>query len=91
MNKYLLKGFKKTDLVYQYDGINSINYFTKVGSKLGTVSIILNGEIIDNIDIVLSEKLSFSLLAFLLNYWYGFAIIFLIIIIIFLTKKVRHH
>ncbi len=86
MFKYLNNGFTKNDLTYQYEGINEVNYFTKVGSKLGTVHIVLNGEIIDHIDIVLKEKLTFSLLAFLINYWYG-VIIILIIIIGFMVKK----
>lgn len=86
MSKYLANGFTKNDLTYQYEGINEVNYFTKVGSKLGVVDVVLNGEIIDRIDIVLKEKLTFSLLAFLINYWYGILII-LILISGFMVKK----
>ena len=86
MSKYLANGFTKNDLTYQYEGINEVNYFTKAGSKLGVVDVVLNGEIIDRIDIVLKEKLTFSLLAFLINYWYGILII-LILISGFMVKK----
>ena len=90
LNKYLLKDFDKKDLIYQYEGVDKINYFTKVGTKLGTVKVILNDEVIDNIDIILNEKLTFSLMAFLINYWYGVLIILLILVFGFVKKKKSH-
>ena len=87
LNKYLAKDFNKKDLFYQYEGVEKVNYFTKVGTKLGTVRVILNDEVIDNIDIILNEKLTFSLMAFLINYWYGVVIILLIVIFTFIMIK----
>lgn len=86
LNKYLSKDFKKEDLVYQYDGVDKVSYFTKENTKLGTVKVMLNDEVIDNIDIILNEKLSFSILAFVINYWYGVLIVLLVIIFLIIKK-----
>ena len=90
LNKYLAKDFNKKDLFYQYEGVEKVNYFTKAGTKLGTVRVILNDEVIDNIDIILNEKLTFSLMAFLINYWYGVLVILLIVIFTFIMIKKKH-
>ena len=65
-----------------------VNYFTKIGTKLGTVKVVLNNEVIDTVDIVLNEHLTFSLIAFLINYWYGVVILVGLIIIV-LIKKIK--
>ncbi len=90
LNKYLAKDFNKKDLFYQYEGVEKANYFTKVGTKLGTVRVILNDKVIDNIDIILNEKLTFSLMAFLINYWYGVLVILLIVIFTFIMIKKKY-
>ena len=86
--KYLEKKYSKEDLDYQYVGKDEVNYFTKIGTKLGTVKVVLNNEVIDTVDIVLNEHLTFSLIAFLINYWYGVVILVGLVIII-LIKKIK--
>ena len=42
--------FNKNDLTYKYTGIGVISYFTKKGTKIGTLDIIYNDEVIMNLE-----------------------------------------
>ena len=85
---YLKNDFKKSDLKYKYDGVNEISYFTRVGTNLGKLSIEYNGEIIETIDVIYNQSLSFSLFQFL---WINkiYILITIIILYVFNIKKIR--
>ncbi len=85
---YLKNDFKKSDLKYKYDGVNEISYFTRVGTNLGKLSIEYNGEIIETIDVIYNQSLTFSLFQFL---WINkiYILITIIILYVFNIKKIR--
>lgn len=60
--------FSKDKLEYIYNGKNEVSYFTKKGTKLGTITIKYDNEIIDNFDLIYNETLTFSLINTIKNY-----------------------
>lgn len=84
---YLKNDFKKSDLIYEYTGINEISYFTKKGTKLGKLKIIYNGNVIKTIDVIYTQSLRFSILKFI---WINkYIIILLLTVWFFIHKKKR--
>jgi len=81
---YLKNDFKKENIKYKYDGVDTISYFTKKGTKLGNIKIIYNDNILDEFELIYNQELSFGLFAFL---WYYK--IYVIIAIIFLLLCYR--
>lgn len=80
---YLKNDFKKEDLIYDYDGIKEISYFTKKGTKLGTVKIKYNNEVLKEFIVNYNETLNFSVWQFI---WINkFYIIIAVVIIYFLA------
>ncbi len=65
INKYLKNDFEKSNVTYEYNGKNDIDYFTPNGEKLGTVKIIYNGEILDEIDVNYNRILHLDYMSFL--------------------------
>ena len=62
---YLENTFSKEKVKLKYEGTNLILTNMEKGTKLGTVSVILDDKVMDTIDIVLEEKLDFSILRFI--------------------------
>lgn len=62
--KYVPKSFDKKDLVYTYDGVDTISYKNKVGEKLGILQIKYKDDLVFKIDIVLEQELSFDLMKY---------------------------
>ena len=84
---YLKNDFKKSDLIYEYTGINEISYFTKKGTKLGKLKIIYNGNVIKTIDVIYTQSLRFSILKFI---WINkYIVILLLTVWFFIHKKKR--
>lgn len=83
---YLKKSFDKKDLVYEYDGLNEVSYFTPKGTLLGNVKIKYNDEVLDEFELYYNEVLSFSLLSFLwINKLYvviGIVVLFFLLFVI---------
>lgn len=83
---YLKKSFDKKDLVYEYDGLNEVSYFTAKGTLLGNVKIKYNDEVLDEFELYYNEVLSFSLLSFLwINKLYvviGIVVLFFLLFVI---------
>lgn len=74
--------FSKNDISYKYNGVDSVSYFTKKGSKLGTVKVIYKDKVIDEFDLIYNEVLSFSFIEFIKNRLYIVLIGFLLLLII---------
>ncbi len=95
IDKYLKNDFDKDKLIYEYNGLDEIVYNLKQGTKIGTVKIKYNGEVLDDFDLIYNSTLSFSLLSFLwINKLYVIlACVLLFVFILFLrvqhVKKIR--
>ena len=66
ISKYLNKNITKDDFLFDYNGLNEINYFTDKG-QIGTLNIKLDNEIITTIPIIYDGSLSFSLIELIIN------------------------
>lgn len=86
---YLKSDFNKKDVVYEYDGIKEISYFTEPGTKLGVVKVKYNNEILSEFDLIYNQELSFSLISFILYYKVYVIIIVLIMVLLLCCKKKR--
>lgn len=62
---YLENTFNKDDITLKYNGVNIIKTSMKAGTKLGTVDIIYNGKTLKTVDVILKEKVPFSLFVFI--------------------------
>ncbi len=88
IDAYLKKDtIKSKDISYDYNGINTISYFTKTGTKLGNVKIMYYGNEINNFDLIYNGTLTFSLWLLLWNYKYYILGLILFIIVLILVKK----
>lgn len=65
VEKYLSNDFKKEDLEYHYQGIETITSKEKAGTKLGTLQVRYQGKIVYEQDIILTEQLSFDMMKYL--------------------------
>lgn len=89
-DSYLKNDFNKEDLVYEYNGIQEISYFTKKGSELGNVKIKYNNEVLKEFKLYYNEKLTFSMWKFIwINKLYFLILIFLIYLFLKVSKKKR--
>ena len=89
VSKYLEKNISKDDFEYRYNGLEKLDYFTKKG-QIGTVDILLNGEIIDTLPVIYSGGLTFSIISFIIdNFLIVLALIIILVIIIKLKNKSR--
>ncbi len=87
---YLKNDFKKEDLVYDYDGIKEVSYFTKKGTKLGTVKIKYNNEVLKVFVVNYNETLSFSIWQYIwINKFYIIVVVIVVYMTILINKKKR--
>lgn len=75
--------FDKNKVVYEYNGLNEVTYFTEKGTKLGDVTIKYENEIIDTIELFYDQELTFSFMDALLNHIVEIILCLFIIIAIF--------
>ena len=85
ISKYLNNTITKDDLIYDYNGLNIIDYFTNKG-EIGTLNIKLDNEILATIPIIYNGGLSFSLIKFFINNLIIIIPITIILFIIILLK-----
>jgi len=62
---YLENTFNKKDVTLDYKGVDIVKTGMNKGDKLGTIDVIYNGEVLKTFDVLLAEKVNFSLIAFL--------------------------
>ena len=77
--------FDKNKVVYEYNGLEEVTYFTEKGTKLGDVTIKYEDEVIDTIELFYNQELNFSFLDAMYNHIVE--IILVISIIIVLIRK----
>lgn len=79
---YIEKPYDKNKLKTEYNGPKEISHRTKKGTKIGTIKVYYDNELVDELDAVTSEDLHFSLFKFIKNniaIILGVFIVFLII------------
>lgn len=79
--KYISE-FNKEKLNIIYDGVDEIEYGTKVGEKIGKVDIYYGNVYLKSIDLILKEKLQFSLKKWIILNKTGIIIVSIIVIIL---------
>ena len=89
---YLEDTFDKEQLDYSYHGIELITSKMKVGEKLGDVEVFYQGELLETIPIVLTNKIPFDLWKYLgahkiIVFLILFSIIIIILFLIFMIRK----
>lgn len=62
---YLDNTFNKEDVTLDYNGVDIVKTGMNAGDKLGTIDVIYNGEVLKTFDVLLTEKVDFSLGVFL--------------------------
>ena len=86
---YLPNDYNSNDINYKYEGIDTITPFMKENTKLGTLKIYYQDELLDTQNIYLTSSVPFSLSIFLSNNWYLIVlpIIIILLLIIFIFRK----
>ena len=95
LDMYLENTYNKDELIYKYIGLNEIVYDMEVGTKLGSVEVYDKDILLTTVDVVLSEKQEFDLIKFisinkLLISGIIFSVIFVIVFICFVIKKIKN-
>lgn len=80
---YLDNTFNKEKVTLKYTGVDIIKTGMNAGDKLGSIDIIYDGEVLKTVDVLLQEKVEFSVGAFLKENILG--VLIFIAVIIFLT------
>lgn len=82
IDKYLKNDFKKSDLIYEYNGIETVDVRLKKGDVLGTIKIYYNDELLDEFELKFYQTLTLSFVGFMNIYGiYILLFIFMIILI----------
>lgn len=82
---YLKNNYDKSKLKYEYQGIDEISYFMEQNTKLGTVKVYFEDELLDEFDLLYKETLEFSLLSFL---WINKVPVIIISIVLLLISRI---
>ena len=89
---YLPKDINLEDIHFEYSGIEEITPFTPK-ENIGTLSIYLNDEFLNSIDIIYQGGLTFSISELLEEYHFlvlGFLFVFLVFFLLFKRNKLKH-
>ena len=89
---YLSKDINLKDIHFEYSGIEEITPFTPK-ENIGTLSVYLNDEFLNSIDIIYQGGLTFSISELLEEYHFlvlGFLFVFLVFFLLFKRNKLKH-
>lgn len=89
IEKYVEKTFQKEELTIKYDGLETIPVTTKVGTKLGHVTIEYQDELLKSFEIVLTTKLHFDLVKYLSDHVLMITILFIFLIFLLFILKLK--
>ncbi len=95
IKKFVPKGYNQEDVKFSYEGIDTIPFNMKTGSKLGTLSIYFQDEKIKDYAIILDTALTLDIGAFVMHHpgiIIGSIVLFLIVILViirFATRRKR--
>ncbi|MBQ2946564.1 MAG: D-alanyl-D-alanine carboxypeptidase [Bacilli bacterium] len=83
-NLYLKNDYDESLINYKYKGKDKITYLNKKGSKLGSVSIYYDNELISNIDVKLLEDIEYETKAYTIPI---VGVVIFILLLLFVIKK----
>lgn len=86
---YLPNDYDKSLVKVEYDGVNSIDYKTKVGTKLGTLKYYYNNELIKDEVVILDQKIKINIIKVLLKPSSIITIIVIIIVLVLIRKLTK--
>ena len=88
-SKYLRKDINLDDIKYEYDGIDEINKKIHKGDKLGIVNVVYESDILYSFDVYLNDDIEYKteLIVYIIV---GFAILFVLMILFKLIKKIAN-
>ncbi len=87
IDAFLPNNYDKEKITYKYAGIEEVTTNQEKGEKIGTLSIYYDNDLIESIDILLTEKQEFSITKYLWAHKFiVFGIILLIVLIIFIKR-----
>ena len=80
--KYLSNDIDVSNIKYNYDGVEEINYKYKKGDRIGTISILLDDKVLDSFDVYIDSNL---------KYYHPvlYFIVFLLLVMILLLLRIR--
>lgn len=84
---FLPNAYNKDDIVYNYEGTEVLTSEIKQGTKLGTLSIYYQNELIKEVDITLNEKVRLDIFKYIQGHIMEIIVIVLAIILIILLIK----
>lgn len=84
---FLPNAYNKDDIVYNYEGTEVLTSGIKQGTKLGTLSIYYQNELIKEVDITLNEKVRLDIFKYIQGHIMEIIVIVLAIILIILLIK----
>lgn len=84
---FLPNAYNKDDIVYNYEGTEVLTSGIKQGTKLGTLSIYYQNELIKEVDITLNEKVRLDIFKYIQGHIIEIIVIVLAIILIILLIK----
>lgn len=87
IKKYVPIPYDKKDVTYTFDGVDTISYKTKVGTKLGVLEVKYKDMVVEKRDIILEEPLHLDRMKYIKAHflWIMGSIIF--ILLVFFTKR----
>ncbi|MDD2181189.1 MAG: hypothetical protein PHW32_02340 [Bacilli bacterium] len=86
---YFDNTFDKEKVSLEYNGLDTLNPFMKKGKVVGTVDVMYNGEWIDTVSIIITEKISFSIVQFIKSNIIVIALVLFLVTIV--TEKSHKH
>lgn len=90
IQKYLHNDLSDYNVTLQYEGEKVITPSMEANSTIGSIQVIYQNEVIDTIDIILTSKISFSLVAFIIANKFIFIVIgILIILAIEIIRRIK--
>lgn len=91
VKKYLKKDFDKDLIKTKYEGVNFVTPFTKTNVKLGVFSVYFGEQLLEQMPLVLNQKLTFSLFSFIKDNILFIILAIAIIISIIKINKIKHN
>ena len=90
ITKYLPIDYDKDKVKIDYEGKNSVSFLNKEGSKLGTLKVYYDGELIGEDEVILDQKIKLSIPKLIKEYYLFFLGIIILIILLFISHRHKH-
>lgn len=89
IKKYLPNDFSISDVFFKYEGEDIISPVSKKNLKVGAVNVFYKNELVDTIDIILDKDIDFSIIIFVKDNIFIFAVVLFFVGICFYVLRIR--